>query len=651
MSAPPSKNIKRVTRGSIRNYRERDEPNTVDAGGNQPNEAVFLLHDGLSSASEFNTESESEGEQATGSTPAFTDDEGKCEENKENWVPSAESDDDSASRRLAWNLAAQNAGEPVTVYPVSAEASQSDTEVGRETEYESALSADNDDQDTVVNVVTRETARESSADNAQRFTAEQSARAHEVYGILRRVTGTNPLGEREAQRADPAIAAGHQNRRSRHHDGPAADAAVTVVKQCISGTSVREDPPATQDRGERRPKSRHTRTATVPVPSAGGHQTARVVAAGDQNRKHKMKRREEELLPLIEPQEDDSYVEYGESHHKGQYQSREGGLRMPLFTGDDWAGFISQFEACIQYYGWTEKTKVIRLHTSISGDARKALGAASTGNWTFDQLKRHMERRYGKSKVYAQIQSELLAKSRKPGQSLHSYHDEIIAASYTANIPENKRQELVYTAFIYGLRANQHMHRWVTRRETSGTIDQALEIAEIYEDEFGSDPVLMSRPITVNARDSTGNSLAIGLPESAEQTTVSVDAVQTENGDASLKAQLKSGFQSMQSFIDKKFENLDSRLQGVETWQANQVRRWEANKAKYANKNKDNNRSKNWRNNRDNNRDDRQNGNQNSSSGGAPNGSNKGQNRNSADPAQEINARSSASADHGSGQE
>ena len=64
----------------------------------------------------------------------------------------------------------------------------------------------------------------------------------------------------------------------------------------------------------------------------------------------------------------------------------------------------------------------------------KPLVLLATGSWTFAQLKRHMEVRYGRSKVYAQIQSELLAKHRKPAQSLHAYHDEIVAASYTANI-------------------------------------------------------------------------------------------------------------------------------------------------------------------------------------------------------------------------
>ena len=77
---------------------------------------------------------------------------------------------------------------------------------------------------------------------------------------------------------------------------------------------------------------------------------------------------------------------------------------------------MSQFEACIDYYGWTEKTKTIRLYTSIVGDARKTLGTVSANNWTYNQLKKHMEVRYGKSKVYAQIQTELLTHTRNPGQ-------------------------------------------------------------------------------------------------------------------------------------------------------------------------------------------------------------------------------------------
>ena len=244
-------------------------------------------------------------------------------------------------------------------------------------------------------------------------------------------------------------------------------------------------------------------------------------------------------------------------------------------------------------------------------------------------------------------------------QSLHAYHDEIVAASYTANIPDNKRVELVYTAFIYGLRHNQHMHRWVTRRDTIGTIESALEIAEIYEEEFGSDSILQSRPVTVSTRDSTGNALAVRLPEPDDLATVSVDAVQTESSDMRWQKE----FKQLHTHIDQKFDDFDARMLTVEKYQAAQMRRWDKSKnnpKNYDKKRDGNNRGRNWNDNRENRSNNQQDGNnqQNSGSGGAPNGSNNKQGSNgnqrqwkNKDSSQEINARESSGLNAAAGEE
>ena len=351
---------------------------------------------------------------------------------------------------------------------------------------------------------------------------------------------------------------------------------------------------------ERRGRCRHTRVCAPAVVMARTHQRAKEAAAGDQNIKSQKPRQAEVLLPLKAPSDEDSYVQYNTTERsRGRYQPHESGLRMPLFDGGDWAGFMSQFEACINYYGWTEKTKTIRLYTSIVGAARKTLGAVNTSTWTYAQLKKHMEVRYGKSKVYAQIQSELLSRTRKPGQALHEYYDELVATSYTANIPEVKRVELIHTAFVFGLRGNQHMHRWVTKREEEATIEAALEAAELYEDEYGSEPVLQSRPVTVNARDTTGNTMAVALlgNEATDRAmnTVSVDAVSAEAVDSTAPTTFTNEFKQLRSFITQKFETLDSRLGGVEQWQTNQVKRWKEN-AEKRKKFRDGNRAKNYNN-------------------------------------------------------
>ena len=243
---------------------------------------------------------------------------------------------------------------------------------------------------------------------------------------------------------------------------------------------------------------------------------------------------------------------------------------------------MSQFEACVDYYGWTDKTKTIRLYTSIVGDARKTLGSVSANNWTYGQLKKHMEVRYGKSKVYAQIQTELLTHVRKPGQGLHDYHDEIVAVSQTANITETQRKELVHTAFVLGLRGNKHLHRWVTKRELAPTIEAALAAAEDYEDEYGSDTEYHSMPVAVNTRDSTGNPLAVALVNNKASTSTSqtVAVNEVEADDSSLKAYMKTEFKQMSGRIDKKLDGIATRLDTVEKWQSDQVKRWKENAEK-----------------------------------------------------------------------
>ena len=151
-------------------------------------------------------------------------------------------------------------------------------------------------------------------------------------------------------------------------------------------------------------------------------------------------------MPLKVPDENDSYVNQyviPDNNHE-QSRPRESGLRMPLFDGVDWAGFISQFEACSAYYCWNEKTKAIRLYISIVSDARILLGTARAANWPFDRLKRHMEVRFGKNKVFATIQEEMFARQRRANKSLYaSFHDEIVVAANTANITDEQRTQLV----------------------------------------------------------------------------------------------------------------------------------------------------------------------------------------------------------------
>ena len=133
---------------------------------------------------------------------------------------------------------------------------------------------------------------------------------------------------------------------------------------------------------------------------------------------------------------------------------------------------------------------------------------------------------------------------------------------------------------------------WVSRRDKEGTIESALELAEAYEDEYGADSVLQSLPVTVNARDSTGNALAVALPN-MKSAAVSVDAVDICQGDTSLAQQMTAGFKKMEVQLTKQFETIDTRLGAVEKYQSEQIRRWEDRKSRNRQR-RDHKRARNW---------------------------------------------------------
>ena len=137
------------------------------------------------------------------------------------------------------------------------------------------------------------------------------------------------------------------------------------------------------------------------------------------------------------------------------------------------------------------------------------------------------------------------------------------------------------------------MHRWVSRRDTIGTIESALELAEAYEDEYGPTSVLQSLPVSVNARDSTGNALAVAIPSAASTKTVSVDAAVPDQGDLSLTTQMQAGFKNIEKQITQQFATIDTRLGAVEKYQGEQIRRWENRRSKNQQR-RDGKRAKTW---------------------------------------------------------
>ena len=252
-------------------------------------------------------------------------------------------------------------------------------------------------------------------------------------------------------------------------------------------------------------------------------------------------------------------------------------MPVPLFDGHDWPGFMSKFRACARHYGWTDRVKARRLHTSIIGEAREALGLATGATWSYYQLKKHMDNRYGyRNAIFSKLQSELFARRRKPGQSLSDFYEELLTAANKARIDNPMRDNLVYTAFIYGLYPDSHMYRWVARRERVGTVESAISLAAAYEHEFGG-PVWRQPPmVTVNARHVQQSSkLGRYSPSSSPR-------VMPAAGDGqSLCTQMADGFKKLETHVSTKVAGLDRRLLNVEAVQHEHVRRLREREARW----------------------------------------------------------------------
>lgn len=161
-------------------------------------------------------------------------------------------------------------------------------------------------------------------------------------------------------------------------------------------------------------------------------------------------------------------------------------LDIPTFEGENWPTFLNQFENVAEYLQWSPRLKAVHLHNQIRGDAGKALSAAETRQWTYEQLVEHMELRHGKVKSYGDIVIEIMGQTRKPGQALSSWHDQVISITNTASLSESQKQSARFYGFIYGLRGNSSLYNKVLSQIKEQTIGEAFKKAVAYEKDHGS---------------------------------------------------------------------------------------------------------------------------------------------------------------------
>ena len=200
-------------------------------------------------------------------------------------------------------------------------------------------------------------------------------------------------------------------------------------------------------------------------------------------------------------------------------------LDIPTFEGTNWPTFLNQFENVAEYLQWTPRVKAMQLHHRIRGKAGEAISAVELRHWTYEQLVEHMELRHGKVKSYGDIVIEIMGQTRKPGQALSSWHDQIINITNTANLSESQRQSARFYGFVYGLRGNASLYNRVLSQCKELTINEAFKKAVAYEKDHGSQVSFMY-PGSVNMM--------------TTQPSEEVKKVAKENPDRALLAAIKS---------------------------------------------------------------------------------------------------------------
>ena len=106
----------------------------------------------------------------------------------------------------------------------------------------------------------------------------------------------------------------------------------------------------------------------------------------------------------------------------------------PVVKGQGWVGFKQQFERLANHFKWSDEDKAVRLLTAIEDEGADALAVVDTSTLSYDELVLHLEKRYDKKKVCAQVLSELSSIHRKPGQSLTDFHDQVVRIARTATL-------------------------------------------------------------------------------------------------------------------------------------------------------------------------------------------------------------------------
>ena len=91
---------------------------------------------------------------------------------------------------------------------------------------------------------------------------------------------------------------------------------------------------------------------------------------------------------------------------------------MPVFKGANWVAFQMKFATYCNRYQLDDCDKLDRLKMALEDTACRVLYSRDPDLWTYQELMKALENRYGPSKSYSMVEHELRRIKRKLGQTL-----------------------------------------------------------------------------------------------------------------------------------------------------------------------------------------------------------------------------------------
>ena len=168
-------------------------------------------------------------------------------------------------------------------------------------------------------------------------------------------------------------------------------------------------------------------------------------------------------------------------------RATERGIAMPVFRGTNWVAFQIKFATYCKRYELDDDDKLERLKLALEDTACRVLYSRDPQAWTYQELMKALENRYGHSKSYPMVERELRRIKRRPGQTLQELADEIREVSRKTYMEEQTRDQLTRSAFMGALDDDTQMIHYIDKRDPArASLASALEIAERYERENGS---------------------------------------------------------------------------------------------------------------------------------------------------------------------